>query len=506
MTHLSYLNPSTILIDDPTIAREVEAHYTYQDRQAEYAFKRFKHNQWFERKYGREAFQLELDRLKRLIKVSAVTRSDDGSAHLPAGILNDFCATFGYARSEIANSPVYPEPATLPYKNVPKHALRYYQEEAVTKLLAVKHGAVEISTGGGKSAVIEQLVKRLGLKTVIVVPSRQLAEQMTVQLAHTFGANKVGQLGDGKKKTDKLITVAISHSVCKMEPKKPGWDDFASAKVLICDESHTLPAKTLSKVAYGPLANAPYRFFLSATQLRNDGKDLVLEGIIGPVVYSKSLPELVAEGYLAKPIHYMVTTPSERQYWSQDFLLMAAPHYYQNAKLHKMGAELANRFAKTGRQVLILIDRVDQFQYIYPHLDFEFGFAHGGGSEDGLESVPKEYKKSDPDALVKRFNDGELKMLIGTSCISTGTDTRPVGAIIFLQTGSSEIKFRQSLGRGTRKVPGKEDFFFVDFEIELPGVDPSRNPFARHARTRRTFCDFPVKEIYQSGFKTLTSG
>ncbi len=81
------------------------------------------------------------------------------------------------------------------------------------------------------------------------------------------------------------------------------------------------------------------------------------------------------------------------------------------------------------------------------------------------------------------MNEGKLKLLVGTSCITTGTDIKAVKAIIYLQGGKSEIQVKQCIGRGTRKPEGKLDCYFIDFDVS--NIDVTH----RHAEGR--------KKIYQ---------
>jgi superfamily II DNA or RNA helicase len=69
------------------------------------------------------------------------------------------------------------------------------------------------------------------------------------------------------------------------------------------------------------------------------------------------------------------------------------------------------------------------------------------------------------DAIAK-FVNGEVKLIVGTSAISTGVDLKPTQCLIYLQGGTSEIKVKQAIGRGTRMgVEGKTDFWVVDFLV-----------------------------------------
>jgi superfamily II DNA or RNA helicase len=139
-----------------------------------------------------------------------------------------------------------------------------------------------------------------------------------------------------------------------------------------------------------------------------------------------------------------------------------------------------------------LIDELEQFSQLLPLLRYEVGFAHGGVNKTNKDKVPLKYHKSDPKALVQDFNDGKFPILIGTSCIRVGTDIRSVKQCIYLCGGKSEVEVKQSVGRTTRLVPGKEDCVFIDFGIEnVPTLK-------KHAEARRKIYD----DIYPS-FKLI---
>jgi hypothetical protein len=119
--------------------------------------------------------------------------------------------------------------------------------------------------------------------------------------------------------------------------------------------------------------------------------------------------------------------------------------------------------------VLVLIDEMRQFSKLLPYLTHgPIGFAHGPLNDDNKPDVPPEYWDSDPKQLVSDFNSGKIPILIGTSCISTGTDIKAVRILIFLQGGKSEIAVKQAIGRGTRLYPGKPQCNIVDYMPMTP--------------------------------------
>jgi superfamily II DNA or RNA helicase len=134
----------------------------------------------------------------------------------------------------------------------------------------------------------------------------------------------------------------------------------------------------------------------------------------------------------------------------------------------KSAGEIINNAVKyLNHSVLVLVDEVEQFTKLLPYLQYDSKFAHGTLSENKAK-VPKQYWEADISKLVKDFNDGKFWILVGTSCISTGTDIKSARTMIYLKGGKSEIEIRQGVGRCTRlyKEIDKSKCVVVDFDIE----------------------------------------
>lgn len=481
----TFLNPTEIaLLGTDAEVSALASYLTYEDQKVVEEIRRLKANGWFIKKNGEEAWREKLDELEATRQVRLVNTDH------PAKTLSGFYGRLqnrGIARVGSDDILGMPEDvSSWPYKRKP-HEPRYYQREAVDALIQARHGAISLPTGSGKSLVIMTLVRELGLRAVIMAPGESIARQLYEDLLVHFGPAKVGLYGDGRKDTKQDIIVGIAASLVRVEPGMPAWHALGNRQIFITDESHLVAAATFKKVCLGLMGRACYRFFMSATQFRNDGSDLLLEGLTGPVVYQKDLYELVAEGFLAKPVHVCMGLMAESQYVGP-YPQMIKHHFYENRKLHRIAAQLADRLHRmTNLPSLILVDHVEQFGLLHAHLGHEVGFAHGPLTEENRDKVPEAFQKSDTGALVKRFNDMDLSILVGTSCISTGTDLRPTGAILYLQAGESRIKVEQARGRGTRLVDGKKQFYFVDFGINIDGLKPYKNPLWRHFKTRSTY-------------------
>jgi superfamily II DNA or RNA helicase len=471
---------------------EVRRALTYIDKGVDYEIQKHRNNRWFLEKHGEELWTTRLNELKSQREQCLLFEDEQGHWTLTG------CASTLQERfnDRLINEVHYPEPRPIPWNKTPP-PLRLYQDEAESSLYENKHAAVSMGTGLGKSFIIMHLCRNLGLRAVVMAPLTSIAEQLYDDFLMYLGPKYVGFYGSGKKQTNKLITIAIAQSLAKIEPGSADFEVLSKTQVFIADESHQTPAKTFARVCLGIFAQAPYRFFFSGTQTRNDGSELLLQGIIGPIVYTKSVREGVDEGWLARPIFKFYEVESPSPFYSRDANAMTRHHLYYNPRVNSIAGQLSNLSMKHfGSRVLILVDEMEQFAKLLPHFRYEAGFAHGGVTKDNRGKVPEEFHKSDPKALVKRFNALELPILVGTSCISTGVDIKPCKMLINLRGGKSEIELGQGLGRGTRLFElgdyKKTSFTFVDFDVN--NIDTIH----RHAQARMKMCDTiygPVKRI-----------
>lgn len=482
-----------LILDTPTKLRiegyddrrgELEEALTFSNKKAIFELRKFRKATWYLNKYGEEAYNEKLNELRAAQRVSLLFEDEKG-LYTHAGLKDHLASVLRDYKFE--NRVVYPEPNLIPWARVPKHELRYYQKEIVDALCDAKHGAVEVGTGLGKSKCILHQTKRLGVQTLIMAPSTSIARQLYDDFKYHFGSKYVGLVGDGSKDYKKDIVIGIAASLTRIEKGSEAWGYLSKTQFFAADESHLTPAETFARVCLGLVEDAPYRAFYSATQMRNDGGELLLRGIIGPVVYRMTVREGVDQGFLAMPHFKMIPVVSRSTYFRDDPMEMARKHFLYNKDVAKIAADVANKaVGLLNHQVVILVDEVEQLALLLPHFRYEVGFAHGGLTKENKGGVDPRFHESNVKELVQRFNDGNLPILVGTSCINTGTDIRPVKTIINLQAGRSEIKFRQSVGRGTRLVEGKTDFNFVDFAVRCANVfeNESQDILWRHAHQR----------------------
>jgi len=490
---LTLETPTKLYIDDatPSELKSLQEELTYTDTSVAFELKKFQHATWYANKFGPEAYASRLAELQASQKVCLLSRDGSGRHYVNSGLLEALKSKYGCT---VTNKVVYPEPKNIPWAVVPDRTPYPYQIEARDRLLEAKHARVELATGTGKSFCALLLVKALGLKTVIMTPSESISEQLYDDFVLHFGKKYVGKFYKGKKEAGKLFVVGTGQSLTRVEVGTKEWEDLSKCEVFITDESHTIAAQTFCHVALGVMANAPYRFNFSATQIRGDGSGKLLDSLTGHTVLELTVRQGVDGGYLAKPVFFMVPVQSHVDFESADPNEMTRKHFFYSPEVLKRAAAIANQsVAVSGHSVLILIDEVAQFTELLPHLQHEVRFAHGPLA-DNKSKVPEKYHDCDNKALVKAFNASEFPILIGTSCISTGTDFKSVKTMIYLRGGKSEVEVRQGVGRTTRifKPLNKTSCNIIDFD-----VTNIRTVHAHALARKRIFEDIygPVKMV-----------
>jgi superfamily II DNA or RNA helicase len=450
--HLILETPTTLRIhfSSPEEEEKVRSALEYRDKDVERQIANLKKNWYLSQRYGQEWVNQKLADLKKE-SVKSLLFSDDSGHFTMAGMKKRLAGLFPGTTFE--NRVEYPEFKLIPWAKVPKDEMRYYQTAAVARMLESPHSHISVATGGGKSAIILNLIKKTGLRSVVVAPSKSIAMQLYKDFVDHLGKKYVGFYGAGKKQYDKQIVIGIAQSFTRIEPESDDFIAFQDTQVLIYDESQTSPAVTFEKVCNCVFKNAQYRWFTSATQERNDGRDLILEGIIGPEVYRKDIKDLQEEGFLAKLSTLIFDVESQSSKTYDNVVKMNQEHLYRNQHIAQTVANLVNQAVENNMPTLVLVDEHSQEEMLKNYLKVEYAYARAG---------------SDVSGIVKNFNEGKLMCVVGTSAVSTGTNFLPLKLTICWQGNRAGTKVKQgAIGRSTRihKETGKTEAKIVDFRI-----------------------------------------
>lgn len=411
------------------------------------AFQLSKHykNRWFKQK-DPIGWQELHDKLQPKVK-NCLLEFKDGQYTLRPGSIPSVQEYVSGYQNEIN----YPTLKPLKWAVKPDFDPYPYQSIAVERLISVRHGNVSLPTGCGKSYILLLLAQQMGLDVVVITPSQSIFTELLEEFQLRLGENMVGGYGDGYKDIKKKVTIAIGKSLAMLEPDTPAYNFFKKKQVMLVDESHTFAAEQLNDVCHGVLAETPYRMFVSATQTRNDGTEKLLGAIIGQNVLDMSLEDAIAQGFLC-PLNFTVI-----ETFSPDTRVVKDPtkckrvHFLYNRNIASIAAKIANASWNVKQQsTLILVEELEQIEMLISFLTVPFAYVHSADKKKA-----KEFKLNAVSAQteVMRFNKGEVKVLIGTKGIATGTNIYPTHNVINFMGGASEIVTKQGpMGRATRKL------------------------------------------------------
>lgn len=192
--------------------------------------------------------------------------------------------------SQISMEIDFPELLTLA-KN---YDLYEFQTEAVEKWMKLgdRRGTIILPTGGGKSIIAIDIIRKLQVCTLIVVPTLVLFEQWKEKIRELLEVDDefIGFFGGGKKEIRPITIITYNSAKLYSRTLRYQFD------LLILDEAHHLVGQ-YELIADGYLAR--YRLALSATLNENETVfTILMEKGFGPVVYTTSPKVLVDQKVL----------------------------------------------------------------------------------------------------------------------------------------------------------------------------------------------------------------
>jgi DNA excision repair protein ERCC-3 len=179
-------------------------------------------------------------------------------------------------------------------------SLRAYQRQAADSFWHGGSGVVVLPCGAGKTIVGAAAMARAGATTLILVTNTVAARQWRDELIKrtTLTADEIGEYS-GMKKQIRPVTVA-TYQV--MTTKRGGAHphlellDARDWGLIIYDEVHLLPAPVFRMTAG---LQARRRLGLTATLVREDGREGDVFSLIGPKRYDAPWKDIEAQGYIA---------------------------------------------------------------------------------------------------------------------------------------------------------------------------------------------------------------
>ncbi len=355
----------------------------------------------------------------------------------------------GWPAEDLAGyTPGTPHPIDLDLR---EWSIRPYQQTAVDHFFAGGSGVVVLPCGAGKTLVGAAAMATAGTTTLILVTNTVSARQWRDELLRrtTLTADEIGEYS-GQVKEVRPVTIAtyqILTAKRKGEYAHLALLDALDWGLVVYDEVHLLPAPVFKLTAE---LQARRRLGLTATLVREDGREGDVFSLIGPKRFDAPWKQIEAQGYISPASCYEVRVDlpaSERL----EYAASADEQRYRLAATAPAKLEVVKRLVAqhAGERILVIGQYLDQID--------ELAGALGVPQLTGATSVDERER------LFQEFRVGETPVLVVSKVANFSVDL-PEATVAIQVSGSfgSRQEEAQRLGRLLRpKESGLPAHFYT---------------------------------------------
>lgn len=333
-------------------------------------------------------------------------------------------------------------------------SLRPYQTDAVDAftgrfLPGSGYGVVVLPCGSGKTVVAMAAMAAVGRKTLVITTNVAAVHQWIDELRDKtdLDPDLIGEY-TGAEKTVKPVTVA-TYQILTWRPDKnsdfPHFGVFRKERwgLVICDEVHLLPAPVFRVVAE---IQAVRRLGLTATLVREDGREDEVFSLIGPKRYDVPWKDLEKKGFIAQAWCNEVRIPMDAD--NRLAYAIAEPRRKvrlaaENPAKEEVAAQLVAHHA--GDSILVIGQYLDQLARFSKLLNAPI--------------ITGATPEAEREALYADFRSGRVKVLVVSKVANFAIDLPDASVAIQVSgTFGSRQEEAQRLGRILR--PKEKNSFF----------------------------------------------
>jgi superfamily II DNA or RNA helicase len=314
------------------------------------------------------------------------------------------------------------------------------------------HLLYQLPTGGGKTVIFSEIVRRYLSKhdkKVVVLTHRIELCRQTSQMLTGFGVknkiinSKVKELPDQHEYSCFVAMVETLKN--RINDEKLRLDNIG---LVIIDEAHYNSFRKL-------LNSFKNSFILgvTATPLSSNIK-LPMNENYNELIVGDTIASLIDKGFLAKATTYSydVGLTSLKVGINGDYTVKSSDELYSNMVMQE---KLLHAYTEKslGKKTLIFNNGIFTSLYVYEtfrEAGFPIRHLDNTSSNDERREILQWFKKT-PDAI-----------LTSVGILTTGFDEPTVESIILNRATKSLTLYFQMIGRGSRKLPGKNDFTIID--------------------------------------------
>jgi DNA excision repair protein ERCC-3 len=378
----------------------------------------------------------EVTRAKKVGELLGVRRSDTEWELLPwaRGEVKQQLVKLGWPAEDHAGyTPGTPHAIEL---DPDGWALRGYQQQAIDNFFEGGSGVVVLPCGAGKTLVGAGAMAKAGTTTLILVTNTVSARQWRDELLKrtSLTEDEIGEYS-GSVKEVKPVTIATYQILTARRGGQYTHLSLLDALdwgLVVYDEVHLLPAPVFKLTAE---LQARRRLGLTATLVREDGRESDVFSLIGPKRFDAPWKEIEAQGYISPASCYEVRVDLP-QHDRLEYAAAPDDERYRLAATAPAKLDVVSHLVARheGEQILVIGQYLDQLDELAAVLD--------APTLTGATPIDERER------LFQAFRDGELKVLVVSKVANFSVDL-PEATVAIQVSGSfgSRQEEAQRLGR-----------------------------------------------------------
>lgn len=359
--------------------------------------------------------------------------------------------------------------------------LRPYQRAAIEAVLGARRGGtkrmlVSLPTGAGKTVIFSHLA-RLARRQVLVLAHREeLLGQARDKLERALESGGAGGAGvvsiergaQSASEDAKVLVCSIRSLHEERLARVIRGRDFG---LVIYDECHHAAAddnlRVLRQLGVFDEDWTGTLLGFTATTERGDGKGL--KAVFERIVYSRTLPEMIEDGFLCPLRGFRVSTAADLRAvpsgGGADFPEEALAEAVDIEERNALVARSIQELARDRRTIVFCVSvrHARSLTRALEHIGVPTGMVYGA------------MKSHDRAQALADFREGRTQALTNVGVLTEGFDDPGVSCIAMARPTRSEGLYAQCVGRGTRLHPDKKDCLILDF-VDLSDLNLSTLP------------------------------